>query len=226
MEVCDKSQKKIKWDQNFFSFETSLVLKLDANRMKYQEFDALYDTHKTAVFSFAYSLTQNRGEAEDLFQETWLRVAKYFPKVLDREKVKAWLFTITANLHRDALRRKRTRRRFIYHKRWTSYQDMKVCDDSSEHVDSDRDTGFQKLEMSRAISQAVSGLPDQHRLVFMLKEIAGFKQSEISEILGIPVGTVKSVMFRAVKKLRQDLAVYHPKKINQNGSGSNELQRC
>jgi RNA polymerase sigma-70 factor (ECF subfamily) len=194
--------------------------------MKYQEFDNLYDTHRTAVFSFAYSLTQNRGEAEDLFQETWLRVAKYFPQVVDMEKVKAWLFTITANLHKDALRRKRTRRRFLSAKKWTGDQDLTMCEDSPEHVESDRAMESKKLEMGYAISQAVSNLPDQHRLVFMLKEVAGFKQSEISEILGIPVGTVKSVMFRAVKKLRHDLAVYHPNRINQNGSGSNEMQRC
>jgi len=85
--------------------------------MSHQKFDELYDTYRAAVFSFAFSLTQNRGEAEDLFQETWLRVVRYFPKVLDMKKVKSWLFTITANLNKDALRRKRTRRRFLFQKK-------------------------------------------------------------------------------------------------------------
>ena len=199
---------------------------MDTDHMSHKEFDELYDTHRTAVYSFAYSLTQNRGEAEDLFQETWLRVAQYFPKVLNMKRIKAWLFTITANLHKDALRRKRTRMRFLFHKKWTSDQDLTVCEGSPEHLDSSRSMGAEKLEMSHAISRAVSSLPDQHRLIFMLKEVAGFKQSEISEILEIPIGTVKSVMFRAVKKLRQELAVYHPKKINNNRRGPNEMQRC
>ena len=194
--------------------------------MSHKEFDELFDMHRTAVYSFAYSLTQNRGEAEDLFQETWLRVSQYFPKVLDMKKVKAWLFTITANLHKDALRRKRTRRRFLFHKKWTADQDVSGCEVLPEHASSDVLKGSVHLEMGHAISQAVSCLPDQHRLVFMLKEVAGFKQSEISEILGMPIGTVKSVMFRAVKKLRQDLAAYHPKKIKNNGRGPNEMQRC
>jgi RNA polymerase sigma-70 factor (ECF subfamily) len=202
------------------------MLRSDVNRMSHKEFDELFDTHRTAVYSFAYSLTQNRGEAEDLFQETWLRVTQYFPKVIDMKKVKAWLFTITANLHRDALRRKRTRRRFLFHKKWTSDQDITVCEGLPEHASSDETKGSERLEMGHAISQAVSSLPDQHRLIFMLKEVAGFKQSEISEILGIPVGTVKSVMFRAVKRLRQDLASYHTKKIENNGRGPNEMQRC
>jgi len=193
--------------------------------MSHQKFDELYDTFRTAVYSFAYSLTQNRGEAEDLFQETWLRVARYFPKVLDMKKVKAWLFTITANLHKDALRKKRTRRLFLFQKKWVADQDLTGCEEIPEHASTAETKGSEQVEMSHAISQAVSSLPDQHRLVFTLKEIAGFKQSEISEILGLPIGTVKSVMFRAVKKLRQDLAAYHPKKIKNNGRGPNEIQR-
>ena len=190
--------------------------------MSYQKFDELYDTHRTAVYSFAYSLTQNRGEAEDLFQDTWLRVARYFPKVLDMSKVKPWLFTITANLHKDALRKKRTRRRFLFQKKWTADQDIAGCEESPEHPNPDETRGSERIEMGHAISQAVSNLPDQHRLIFMLKEVAGFKQSEISETLGIPIGTVKSVMFRAVKKLRQDLAEYGPKNINYKGREPNE----
>jgi RNA polymerase sigma-70 factor (ECF subfamily) len=195
--------------------------------MSHQEFDELYDAHRTAVYSFAYSLTRNRGEAEDLFQETWLRVTKYFPKVLDMKKIKTWLFTITANLHKDALRKKRIRRRFLFQKLWASDQDMAGCERLPEHAGTDETRGSERMEMGLAISQAVSHLPDQHRLVFMLKEVAGFKQAEISEILGIPVGTVKSVMFRAVKKLRQDLDAYHPKNnIKKNGRESNEMQGC
>lgn len=194
--------------------------------MSHQKFDELYDTHRTAVFSFAYSLTQNRGEAEDLFQETWLRVAQYFPKVLDMKKVKAWLFTIMANLHKDTLRKKRTRRRFLFQKKWTTEQDVTGCEELPELASAAETKGSEHVEMSHAISHAISNLPDQHRLVFMLKEIAGFKQSEISEILGLPIGTVKSVMFRAVKKLRQDLAAYNPKNINNNGRKPNEVQRC
>jgi RNA polymerase sigma-70 factor (ECF subfamily) len=142
------------------------------------------------------------------------------------KKVRAWLFTITANLHKDALRKKRTRRRFLFDRMWASDQDMPVCEGSLEREDSAESAGEEKMEMGHAISRAVSNLPEQHRIVFMLKEVAGFKQSEISEILGIPLGTVKSVMFRAVKKLRMDLDAYHPKQLNKKRRGPNEMQEC
>lgn len=191
--------------------------------MSRQMFDKLYDTHRSAVYSFAYSLTANRGEAEDLFQETWLRVARHFPKVLDMKKVKPWLFTITANLHKDALRKKRTRRRFLFQKKWAGDQDLNLCDGFPDQSVAEPGNESEKIELGQAISRAIANLPDQHRLVFTLKEIEGFKQSEISEILEIPIGTVKSVMFRAVKKLREDLAAYQPKMIGINRRRPNEL---
>ncbi len=186
-------------------------------------FDELYDTHRSAVYSFAYSLTQNRGEAEDLFQETWLRVARYFPKAMDMKKIKPWLFTITANLHKDALRKKRTRRRFLFQKKWADDQDLNLCGGFPEQANPNQANEAENIELGQAIARAIANLPDQHRLVFTLKEIEGFKQAEISEILEIPVGTVKSVMFRAVKKLREDLAVYQSKVIGNNRRRLNEM---
>jgi len=194
--------------------------------MSQRTFDALYDSHKTAVYAFAYRLTQNRGEAEDLFQETWLRVAQSFPKVLDMKKVKAWLFTIAANLHRDALRKKRIRRLFLFQRKWEFDQESACYEDSSLPSRSDNANGSKRMDIGRDISLAVAKLPATQRLIFVLKEVEGFKQSEISEMLGMPIGTVKSLMYRAVQRLRCDLMAYHPEKIKKNERGPNEMQRC
>ncbi len=169
------------------------------------EFDALYHQYKSMVFGFAYNLTQNQGEAEDLFQETWLRVVQNLPK-LNLQDFKAWVFTVTANLHRDALRKKRVRRMFFFQKAagssnkpemsfYAPGNETAYARDESGH----RDTG-------RAISLAVARLPGRQRSVFVLREMEGFKYSEISEMLKIPLGTVKTLMHRAVKRLRRDLS--------------------
>jgi RNA polymerase sigma-70 factor (ECF subfamily) len=198
----------------------------EMERMSQRTFDGLYDNYKTAVYAFSYRLTQNRGEAEDLFQETWLRVAQNFPKVLDMKKVKAWLFTITANLHRDALRKKRTRRLFLLRRKWGFDQERTCYEDSSVLSSSDKSNGSERLDISRDISLAMARLPAPQRLIFVLKEVEGFKQSEISEMLGMPIGTVKSLMYRAVQRLRRDLTSYHPQKNKNNERGPNEMQRC
>ena len=68
------------------------------------------------------------------------------------------------------------------------------------------------LEVKMALSTALAGLPPKQRLIFVLKEIEGYKYSEIGEMLSIPEGTVKSIMHRAIRILRKDLWVYNPKK--------------
>ncbi|MGB2844675.1 MAG: RNA polymerase sigma factor, partial [Candidatus Aminicenantaceae bacterium] len=68
-----------------------------------------------------------------------------------------------------------------------------------------------QAEIGRDITQALAKLPGRQRRVFVLKEIADFKQAEISDILGIPIGTVKSMMHRTVKQLQLDLSKYHTK---------------
>jgi len=79
-------------------------------RMTPQEFDTVYDLHKADIFRFIFHLTGNWAEAEDLFQETWLRVVRYRWLRPGGQDLKPWLLTIVLNLHRDALRRKRVRR--------------------------------------------------------------------------------------------------------------------
>lgn len=185
-------------------------------------FDTLYRQYKSLVFDFAWRLTQDRGEAEDLFQETWLRVVENLPKI-NVQKFKAWAFAVTANLYRDALRKKRIRRLFLWQKSTGSLDERKrfllknetsYSRDESECVDA-----------GRAIAQAIAGLPGKQRCVFVLKEIEGFKYSEIGEVLRIPLGTLKTLMHRATKRLRQELSAYNEKGCLFAGSIKNEMQR-
>src|SRR4030042_1929060 len=77
------------------------------------EFDAAYDRYKTDIFRFIFHLTGNRAEAEDLFQETWLRVFRHGPPRPAGQNLKPWLLTIVLTLHRDALRREGRPRVFL-----------------------------------------------------------------------------------------------------------------
>lgn len=180
-------------------------------RVDSQAFDALYHKYKSSVFSFACYLTQNRGEAEDLFQETWLRVVRNFPLISNMRTLKSWIFTIATNLHRDALRKKRIRRLFFKQKTLSSDTRQEIFTFMPENTFSNRSNEMEHLDAGRAISQALANLPEQQRLVFVLKEIEGFKHAEISEILRLPEGTVKTLMFRAVRRLQKDLEAYKPK---------------
>ncbi|MGB3860713.1 MAG: RNA polymerase sigma factor [Candidatus Aminicenantaceae bacterium] len=185
---------------------------MNSDRINQEEFDDLYQEYRVAIYSFACYLTQNLGEAEDLFQETWLRVVHHLPKKVEKSSAKSWIFTITANLHKDSLRKKRIRRAFFLQKASRSAPEE---DGSSFLFGSsfpNKTNGANRVDMRRDIAQAMKQLPEQQRGIFALREIEGFKYSEISEIYEIPVGTVKSLMFRAVRKLRGELSAYNPKR--------------
>jgi len=180
-------------------------------RMDPMALDDLYNKYRISVYSLACYLTQNQREAEDLFQETWLRVVQNLHKTSNMGDLKAWIFTITANLYRDELRKKRIRRLFFLQKSITS--DHRVERSNGKHGSGKLNTTSEtnRVDMGMTISQAMADLPDRQRLIFVLKEIEGFKHSEISEILGLPVGTIKSQMHRAVKRLQRNLWAYNPK---------------
>jgi RNA polymerase sigma-70 factor (ECF subfamily) len=187
----------------------------DTGQIIHPAFEDLYAKYQNAVFGFAYYLTQNRRDAEDLFQEAWLRIAKKLPEEVNMKSIKAWIFTIVANLHRDELRKKRIRRLFFFQKA-TSLEKANsvfpVLPEKPVSVNSDEEY---QADMGRDINQALARLPDRQRRVFVLKEIADFRQAEISDILGIPLGTVKSLMHRAVHRLRRELSKYHKKSNNK-----------
>jgi RNA polymerase sigma-70 factor (ECF subfamily) len=185
-------------------------------------FDALYHQHKSLVFDFAWRLTQDRAEAEDLFQETWLRVVENLPKI-NVQNFKAWVFAVTANLYRDALRKKRVRRLFLWQKSTGSLPENK--ESLQKNGTSYSRDELECVDAGRVIGQAIAGLPGKQRCVFVLKEIEGFKYSEIGQMLRIPLGTVKSLMHRAIKRLRQELSAYNEKGCPFEGGIKNEMQR-
>lgn len=175
-------------------------------------FDEVFLVFQSHVFRFACHLTQNSCEAEELFQETWLRAVQGFPKEFDRQRFKAWLFTVAGNIHKDNLRKKRIRRLFLLERTKTSAQDQGFHSYMLGGRGSSMGSESADADFGRALGEAVAKLPERQRHVFVLKEIEGFKYTEIGEIFDLPVGTVKSLLHRAVRRLRKELAAYNPKK--------------
>jgi RNA polymerase sigma-70 factor (ECF subfamily) len=176
------------------------------------DFDDVFQEFQSHVFRFACHLTQSQSEAEELFQETWLRAVQGFPKEFDKKRFKSWLFTVAANIHRDNLRKGRIRRMFFLERTKASLQDRGFQSYMLGGRSSSLARESEDADLGRALGKAVDNLPERQRRVFVLKEIEGFKYAEISEIFGLPVGTVKSLLHRALKRLQQELSDYNPKK--------------
>lgn len=174
-------------------------------------FEEIYGMYKAAVFSFAYYLTRDRSEAEDLYQEAWLRIARRGFSGINRDGLKAWIFTVVSNLYKDSLRKRRIRRLFLARVgRSGDAGDYGTEVFGGHPQETPGKSGL--TDLGQDIAEALARLPERQRRVFVLKEVAGLKQAEISQILGLPLGTVKSLMHRAVRRLRRSLTEYNPKR--------------
>lgn len=180
-------------------------------------FDILYQEYKHAVYSYAFYLTQDRHDADDLFQESWLRIVKKMPEKVKMDSLKSWIFTVITNIYRDDLRKKKIRRLFLAKK----INDSRIEELIQPHLQGSHQAAEREMsDLNQSIFSAVNRLPEKQRMVFILKEISGFRQTDIEDILDMPLGTVKSLMHRAVKRLQRELAPLRPESIKTRGQNA------
>lgn len=150
------------------------------------------------LLSFAYQLTTNREQAEDLLQDTTLKALDNESKYVDNVNFKGWIFTIMRNIFINNYRQ--------------SVRKATVIDQTEElyHLNLSQDSGLATPEGSYAIKEisvALNSFSDDYRIPFNMF-VAGYKYNEIAEKLNLPIGTVKSRIFFARKHLREQLKDY------------------
>lgn len=161
------------------------------------EFNYQVSTFQEKLTNFALSLTNDREDAKDLFQETVLKALKYRDKFVSQTNLKAWLYTIMRNTFINDYRRKKMAQTILDHS--PNEYVMNSIPALSESPSSELAT--------KEIQNVISELEDEYRIPFM-KYVEGFKYKEISDELNLPIGTVKSRIFIARKKLMSQLEDY------------------
>jgi len=184
-----------------------------------EAFGRLYEELKVPVFRLACRLAGNAVEAEDLFQETWVRAVESFRlKRFRAESAKAWLFTVVLNLHRDMLRKKRTRRKVLGDAPGAAGAEELAVEGVWGSPPAAGDEALEQREFRRRLDGALARLPEKQRRVFVLKGCEGYSHAEVGRLLRIREGTVKTLFFRAVRKLRSDLRTAFPSGVRGAGS--------
>ncbi len=150
------------------------------------------------LFNFAMMLTSNRENAFDLVQDTTLKVLDNEDKYTEGTNFKGWVFTIMRNIFINNYRR--------------ASRAATIVDttDNLYHLNLSQDSGFEAPEHSLTItevSEALSKFEDDLRVPFTM-HIKGYKYQEIADKMGMPIGTVKSRIFFARKRLQQRFADY------------------
>jgi RNA polymerase sigma-70 factor (ECF subfamily) len=160
-------------------------------------FEAVYDRHGPAAFSLAYRIVGDRKAAEDIVQEAFLSVwrssARYRP---ERGNLRSWLLSVVHNRAIDGLRRE-----LVHQRRRADAEGIEERKAAPELTDAE---AFRREE-AQTVRAAMEQLPADQLRVVELAYFGGFTHTQIADMLGMPLGTVKGRMRLALDKLRDGL---------------------
>ncbi len=165
-----------------------------------QAFDTLVRRYKDQLLNYVYRFVGNRVEAEDVVQETFLRVYKNKHYYKEIAKFSTWVYTIAGNLAKTELRKRKRRKLFSVSNFVNEDRDYDIPD-GERSPEQEVDGAIQ----DEIIQKAIDKLPAKFKEVILLRDVQGFAYEEIGEILNIPLGTVKSRVNRGRLKLQEDL---------------------
>ena len=178
-----------------------------ARRNHQGAFREIVNRYERPIFSLVYRMVRDRALAEDLTQETFIRTFNAIESFKPSYKFSSWIFKIANNHTIDHLRRRRLK---------TVSMDGSphaVTPDDVERSSMDPRCGAERpdqyaenRELGNQIEHAISLLREEYRSVIILRHVEGYSYNEIAEIVGIPLGTVKTYIHRARNELKAHLA--------------------
>jgi RNA polymerase sigma-70 factor, ECF subfamily len=181
------------WERQSAMQNEGHLLARIAEKRDREAFAQLFDAYAPRVKSFMMRKGASAEQAEDLVQETMISVwSKAGMYVADRGSVTTWIFTIARNLRIDRLRREKT----------SLFTDLEDYEAESDDVQQDEALG--RLQEDSHVAKALAQIPSEQRELLILSYVEDMPQSEIAAKLQIPLGTVKSRMrlaYRRMKKL-------------------------
>ncbi len=182
---------------------------MQRDKTKYDKiFEEEFLPHITALKTFAYHLTYNDEDADDLVQETYLKAHRFIFKYNEGTNAKAWLFKILKNAYINEYRKKVKRPNRVELEDYINYNDVDKSKGSG-YIDL-REEIFDNM-MGDELTISINALPDDFRTVILLCDVEGFTYEEISNIIDVPIGTVRSRLFRARNMLKEKLKSYAEK---------------
>ncbi len=201
-------------DDIIFVSDEDLMLKCGKGDMS--AFELLVRRYQKPLINYIHRSINDYHCAEDLSQETFLRVFKSADRYKPTASFKTWLYTIATNLCRNEIRN-RSRRKTYY------LEDFVEEGEDVYHTEIMHDTRYmpdvllEKKELRQMIRKALAQLPENQRVALTLVTYQDLRYEEVSEILGCSVGAVKALIHRARQKMRKMLIKAGIADENSNG---------
>jgi len=159
------------------------------------------------LYKSALRMTRSVEDAEDLLQETYLKAFKYYKRYTEGTNFKAWLFKIMKNTFINSYRRKKAQPAKVDFDEIQEGLEDTFGEELSEGM-ADPEAELMSVEMDHEVGEALRSLPHDYKVVVLLADLEGYAYKEIAEILGVPVGTVMSRLYRGRRMLERALLSY------------------
>ncbi|KAA3656280.1 MAG: RNA polymerase subunit sigma-24 [Calditrichaeota bacterium] len=163
-------------------------------------FDLIVKRYKQQLLNFVFRFLNNRELAEDVVQETFLRVYRKRHAYKQVAKFSTWIYTIAGNLSRTELRRRKRRKLFSLSDIGMEEKDYEIASDEFNPEKYTNTVMHEKI-----IQREINKLSSKFREVILLRDVQGLAYEEIAEIVNVPLGTVKSRVNRARLRLQEQL---------------------
>jgi RNA polymerase sigma-70 factor (ECF subfamily) len=172
-------------------------------------FRVLVSRHQKPLFNFALRHLRSPALAEDVVQDSFVRVVQSANEFKHEARFSTWLYTIARNLCIDQLRKSALRRHpSLDEQRSSSEGEGPTLGEQMPDSKASVERNATSTELRSKITDAVEELPDEQREVFLMREVAHLPFKEIAEITGVPENTVKSRMRYALERLQAALSEY------------------
>ncbi len=188
-----------------FSYIYTMARAEDNGNRKAFEREAL--PHLNALYNTAVHLTRNQADAQDLVQETMLSAYRFFHQYDKGTNCRAWLFKILRNTFINEYRRKSRRPLEVDLDRVETFQEVPETLYQRSDLKNPEEELLQNL-YDDEVTKALESIPDSFREVLLLSDVEGFAYQEIADIVGVPIGTVRSRLSRARREMRKSLTQY------------------
>ena len=173
-----------------------------------EAFRELVERHSRHIFRLAYRMTGNEEDAEDVVQETFLRAYRGLPRFEAKASFSTWIHRIASNCAVDLMRRRLPREAPLEIERADSDQPLAFIETGASLSAPER--RFFASDIRRRVAQALGSLSPMERVAFVLRHFEGKPIAEVAKALDVRAGAAKNCVFRAVSKLRRELAAIGP----------------
>lgn len=182
---------------------------LMVNNIREDEFIKEALPHEDALYNYALKISGNSDDAQDLVQETYYKAYRHFDKFQTGTNSKAWMFMILKNSFINVYRKsKREPYKLDYEQIQNFYENVKSDRGQTNNLDKE----FYNDLLDDELTEAIDQLPTKMREVFLLCDLDGNSYEETAELVGCPVGTVRSRLHRARHMLQETLMDYAKEK--------------